>query len=259
MSTIILQSPSTHETRVIHTASMLLDHIQVFNSNLDSLNQFARHLQDGALPVGSVEFVRKAMQIAGISEPQFSCYPGNSKKYWRRNIELSTVGQLGESIDNQVARFIKPVKTKLFSGFILDTSQDLTASGAYAREQMEILATLSKNEPIWVSDPVEWQSEWRYYVAHGEIIGSARYDDGDESAAKPDLWVVQRCIADLALAQPYALDMGVLASGQTALVEVNDAWAIGLYGKAMESKNYLYFLRSRWRELFGNSKNAKTK
>ena len=45
----------------------------------------------------------------------------------------------------------------------------------------------------------------------------------------------------------YALDVGVLSTGETALVEVNDAYGIGAYGIAAE--HYYTFLKARWDEL----------
>ena len=37
--------------------------------------------------------------------------------------------------------------------------------------------------------------------------------------------------------------------GKTVLVEVNDAWAIGLYGRALDPKDYLNFLGNRWKTI----------
>jgi hypothetical protein len=103
---------------------------------------------------------------------------------------------------------------------------------------------------VWVSEPVTWLSEYRYYVFESEILGMARYDQLEtEDAPEPELSVVQQCIADLAIAHPYALDMGVLSTGVTALVEANDAWAIGLYDGALKAPEYVRFLVTRWRSL----------
>jgi len=48
---------------------------------------------------------------------------------------------------------------------------------------------------------------------------------------------------------PYTLDVGRLSTGGTALVETNDAWAIGLYGKALTPRVYLDFLGKRWKSI----------
>jgi hypothetical protein len=45
----------------------------------------------------------------------------------------------------------------------------------------------------------------------------------------------------------YALDLGVLSDGQTALIELNDAYGIGAYG--ISPKVYFDFLKARWDQL----------
>ncbi|HLO94579.1 MAG TPA: ATP-grasp domain-containing protein [Burkholderiaceae bacterium] len=47
----------------------------------------------------------------------------------------------------------------------------------------------------------------------------------------------------------YALDFGVLSTGQTVLVEANDAWALGLYGGGPAPGHYVELLTARWRQL----------
>lgn len=209
MNKVILQLPGSFETRAIRTAAMLSDNVLVINSTLESLKDHVQHLQDRALPVGSVEFVRQAMDVLQITEPANLSYPAAAIPYLQRKV----VGTLCEHDQIQRAAF-------------LATPPDAM---------------------VWVSEPVQWQSEWRYYVSGGQVIGKARYDeDGADNAAVPDLMVVQACMADIAIKHPYAIDFGVMSTGETALVEVNDAWAIGLYSRALEPRAYLEFLRSRW-------------
>ncbi|MEM8604121.1 MAG: ATP-grasp domain-containing protein, partial [Cyanobacteria bacterium P01_H01_bin.121] len=45
----------------------------------------------------------------------------------------------------------------------------------------------------------------------------------------------------------YAIDFGVLTSGQTALVEMNDGFAVGAYG--IDSRNYTDMIWARWEQL----------
>ena len=84
------------------------------------------------------------------------------------------------------------------------------------------------------------------------ILGSARYDsEGHDDAPSPCLDVVRACVATMGLGHPYVLDFGVLANGETALVEANDAFAIGLYRGALSPRQYLAFLQARWSFLRG--------
>lgn len=247
MKTIILQSPSTFETRVIRSASMMGDPMKVLSASLEQLSGHSGHLQDGALPVGSVEFVRAAMVLAGIPEPKNITYPDAARPYLLRSVHQRRAGDvLGHC-------FIKPVATKAFTGFVFNTMTDPETLSRHDQEQHSAFLAMPSDDLVWVSDPVQWSSEWRYYVDDGVILGRARYDDGDEYADEPDLAQVHACVADLALDHPYVLDFGVLDSGETALVEVNDAWAIGLYGNALTPISYQSFLQNRWKQLFAEA------
>lgn len=46
----------------------------------------------------------------------------------------------------------------------------------------------------------------------------------------------------------YAIDFGVLTTGETALIEVNDAFAIGAYDN-VPGDLYLMMLKARWNQL----------
>lgn len=245
MMHIILQSPHTYETRAIRAASMVLDHIQVTDATVESLRQHVRKLANGALPVGSVEFVREAMRLAGIAEPDNLSYPPAASKYLHRTVRQCNAGEVIG------CQFVKPVQTKLFTGFVFDTAKNRETYCEHDQVQFDAFMRLGTNDKVFVSDPVAWASEWRYYVAHGQIIGQARYDQlDDESAPTPDLNAVKACMAEMAIDHPYALDFGVLATGETALVEVNDAWSIGLYQGALKPQHYLSFLQTRWADIF---------
>jgi hypothetical protein len=70
-----------------------------------------------------------------------------------------------------------------------------------------------------------------------------------DDAPIPDGHFIEQCLAALPFDYPVTLDIGVLSDGRTVLVEVNDAWAIGLYSKALDSKEYLQFLWKRWQTI----------
>jgi hypothetical protein len=244
---IILQNSGDAESRAVRMASMLADDIKVTNANIDGLQDHQSILGMGAVPVGSVEFVRRAMELAGIAEPENLSYPLGCEPYTKRQIWSSTAGR---ALNMTGARFIKSAQTKVFTGFLLDSDCGAMGLNNHDQFQYNALCKLMPEAPVWVSEPVQWVSEYRYYVMDSRIIGHARYDqDESDTVPEPDIGVVHQCIADLAIEHPYALDMGVLASGDTALVEVNDTWAIGLYGGAMKPYDYVRFLAARWNNL----------
>ena len=243
MTTIILQNPSSYETRAIRTAAMLVDNVVIWNSTLADLSNEhnTNLLTNGAMPVGSVEFVRKAMEISSITEPPNITYPEEISSYLKRGVIQTTIDKI------ILGYFIKPIETKTFTGFIYGEVDDMDESDL---EQMMVVSKLPNDTQIWMSEPVIWKSEWRYYVMDGQITGKARYDQNDDDDAPiPDETIVQNCINDLSFKHPYALDFGVLGNGETALVEVNDAWAIGLYSNSITPREYLIFLLNRWNGL----------
>jgi hypothetical protein len=245
MRPVILQNPSSYETRAIRSAILMLDGVAVFSSTLESLSAFRVDLAWGAMPVGSVEFVRQAMAIAGLREPANMSYPMQAMPYLRRQVRETVAGAVSERA------FVKPVRTKKFTGFVYDPASDPASLGEHDREQHAAFASAHADEPVWTSEPVSFVSEWRYYVSRGRLMGSARYDPHDTpDAPAPDMALVLECIKAIGNFSSFAIDFGVLDTGETALVEVNDGWAIGLYGGAMSNVDYFTFLRNRWSDLY---------
>jgi hypothetical protein len=255
---VLLQSLPSAEARTIRHACMLLDGVQLTSAPLEAIERFRDALASGRMmPVGSVEFVRAAMQIAGVKEPQQDCYPVPLRRLLHRPVHLRRLADLADQAE---PCFIKPAKvTKLFSGFIWRPDTDASELSEHDREQLQAISGLPIQTTIWVSPHVDFISEVRYYVIDGRIAGHARYDlDGADDAPLPDREVVEQAVAALAWRHPHTLDMGVLASGATALVEAHHAWSIGLYGSAMEPRAYYRMLRGYWDHLLGLCEPAAT-
>ncbi len=244
LAALILPRQSTAEVRAVLTACMLASRPPtVIRADAAELGAHAHALRTGScMPVGSVEYVRAALAIAEIPEPQCDPYPPSLLPWMGRSLVEATAAA-ALAADHPL--FVKPAgQLKAFDGFVLRPGQELDEHG---REQLAALRTLPGNSPVWTSDPVEFLSEWRFYVQDGQILGSGRYDpDGLDSAPAPDVAAVQEAIAAYGRSGSYALDMGVLANGRTAIVEVNDAWATGLYAGALTHRAYLDWLASRW-------------
>lgn len=246
MEILLLQNESSFEIRSVLSAVMLMDKPpRVIRPGITSLHTHSEQLRGGvAMPVGSVEFVREAFAVAGVKEPANLSYPKPMQRYLRRSVaEVRAGSVLG-------IWFVKPVKTKAFTGFVFNTLQHPSSLSPHDREQYEAFMAMPPGEMVWISEPVAFQSEWRYYVRNRQIVGRGRYDaDGEDGAPIPDDGVVSEVCAALPFEHPCAVDIGVLTDGSTALVEVNDAWAIGLYGDALTPSEYLSYLSERWRTL----------
>lgn len=228
--------------------------------SLEQLPSAANTLKQGATPVGSVDFLRKAMGLAGIKVPAALNYPKRLQKWLHREVTPRRKGDLPTSGE----WFIKPaISTKTFRGGVYSMEEvklidQLTSEHAApadtvltARNDLELIRKLPREFPVWVASPIAWQSEWRFYIHRGLIKGAARYDKGLDSAPEPDINAIRLMIADLSFDAPiaYALDVGVLDNGKTALVTVNDAWAMAYYPGSLPPETYLDMLRDRWIQL----------
>lgn len=258
-TTIIAQVESSYEVRsVLHAAVMAPAPIRVWRSTAEDLE--ANHgpllRSVGTLPVGSVEFVREAMRIVGIPEPEPLSYPPELEKYMGREFRQVTAGlaraglKLGLGPGEVAGRFfVKPVRTKLFTGFVFDAARPALVGADDWMERSAFIA-LPDSELVWVSEIVDLVCEWRFYVSGRQILGQARYDPyGEDSAPAPDRQIVLSMVEDLHHNRPVAIDVGVTRQGKTIFIEGNDAWAIGLYDRALTHEQYTQFLFERWQQL----------
>lgn len=245
---VIRQVGDRAEGRVVAQACMLRDVPQV-RADVEGLAQYAEELRAGAVPEGSVEFVRAAMLVAGLREPEPLSYPAVLNQWLHRKVDRMPLERVRGTV------FIKPETTKLFTGFVRrEGAQDQDYS-EHDREQLEQLRRLPPQTMVWVAEPVRFLSEWRYYVLAGQVLGAARYDqDGADEAPAPDQVILGEAMRAMAGAEgapvAYAIDLGVLEGGETACVELNDAWAIGHYGRGAPGPvDYLRFLAARWNQI----------
>jgi len=251
---ILRQTGTSHiESRIADQYSMVSD-VPNKAVRFESLGDHTNALRLGnTLPVGSVEFMRKAMALAGIIEPANISYPEVLRGYLRREVKQRLAGQvLGHW-------FIKPVTTKAFTGFVFDTLGNPEHLSGYDRAQYNVFLSLPPDTPVWISEPVTWLSEFRYYVINGEVRGDGRYDDAPDDMPAPDRSLVSEmawlmaCDNDPLAA--FSLDVGVLDSGETALIECNDAWALGYYKGSLSHKDYILMLRMRWEQMIQTQRN----
>lgn len=238
---------SQRETRI--AAQYALSHgLQSLVSSTESIDAHASILQSGkALPVGTVDFVRKSMRLAGIREPGSLSYPHPLRFALRRKVLQCLAGEVAGHW------FVKPVATKRFSGFVLDPRSSPDQWPECDRVEYAVFQSIPPETPVWISAPVCWRAECRYYILDGEIRGYGRYDDGPDEWPEPDLRKVRAWVRDWASCSgtpvAFSLDAGVLETGETALVECNDAWALGFYTGTLSFSDYILMLSSRWSEL----------
>ena len=203
-------------------------------------------LDNQSLVVGDMSCVLGALKQLGIPEPLINDYPACLNYLMYRKKWISTVSKLEKRfIDGNYAPiFAKPAtRSKRFTGCIFETEHDLYK-----------IYGVSRQEKLLCSEVVYWVSEYRVYVVNSEIR-SVDFYNGDNSVFI-DVKQVQQAIKALDDAGEsyagYAIDFGVLDSGETALVEMNDGFAVGAY--SIDRKNYTDLILARWEELLSSRK-----
>lgn len=237
------------------------EHIVIFQElvklgwSVDTVSQKAMErgqvtVQSASLVFGDIDFVRAAVRASGHSTPEPIDYPPSCARWLRRKIWKGTLKQIPPH-----PVFVKPSKVaKKFTGVVLDGEYD-----AYKVE------SAGRNTAVWFSEVVTWTCEWRLFVCHGEVLAMTPVPQFSESDFQVpnhmevalDMDEVHACLraycdADAAPAG-FAADFGVLADGSTALVEINDGFAFGIYStepKIVDAA--IKVMTARWNQLVGH-------
>ena len=208
---------------------------------------YKKHLKKGKLKLtlndfiaGDVDTMFTAMKQLNINY-EYNDYPKCLNKYLHRKIWESSIKDIKTELFNEYIInpiFIKPkYKLKKFTGFIIKSIDDLNK-----------INNAGDNTKIICSEPVNFISEYRCPVINGEIKDLCFYS-GD-SNINIDKSIVQKMVKEFVNSpKAYCIDVGVLSSGETALIEVNDAFSIGIY--SMSKEVYAELLITRWNELKG--------
>lgn len=204
-------------------------------------------LSVSSLVVGDIACMYGAIKQLNIPIPQANSYPIELIDHLHRNVKQCSLSDVESSFlygRRNHSVFIKPAKTqKKFTGLVLESAQDLAR-----------LSGVSRSIDVWCSDVVKWLSEWRVYVVNNKFRCMAWYE-GDQSLA-PDTKRICNAISLLGetkcYPRSYAIDFGVLSSGETALIEMNDGFAIGAY--ELSAKDYTDMVIDRWLELLSGIK-----
>lgn len=197
---------------------------------------------------GDMDAMHGAMSQLKIDIPAPNDYPGSLTPFLCRRVWKSTLGEVERRVLDESGPpvFVKPSeRRKNFTGRVVGLSNDSMQIGA-----------VSRGQEVWCSEVVTWKSEFRVYVIDDDIVGMDHYaGDPDEVL---DLGTVQRALAAYRESgnapSAYGIDFGVLKTGETALVEANDGYALGAYEIA--AKPYTDLLVRRWHELLRTSRAA---
>lgn len=183
---------------------------------------------------GYIRTVRKAFDLLGCSTPDEVSIPEELVSFAKRKIWTSTLGDIRE---NEPNCFIKPLKgQKLFTGHVRNGNMGYLLQTAALSDDTEVLC----------SEVVDFTTEYRGFVLDQKLIGWKHYK-GDFSLM-PDINAVYDAISQFHSAPvAYSIDFGLSTKGETILVEINDAFALGSYG--LEPTKYASMIEARWHQI----------
>jgi len=208
----------------------------------------AKRIQRRQLPLsgdtfiaGDMDAMHGAMAMLGIAVPVPNDYPKSLSPFMHRRIWKSTLGEAEREVleGSGTAVFVKPAdRRKSFTGRVFEGMDDLYG-----------VSGVSRRQEVWCSQVVKWQSEYRVYVNQDQIVSIDCY--AGNSAPPLDQVALRQALTAFQTSgeapRAYGIDFGVLSTGETALIEANDGYALGAYQISAEA--YTNLLEARWREL----------
>lgn len=140
--------------------------------------------------------------------------------------------------------FVKPVKSKVFTGKVIRSINDLIGCGN-SKEDLEIL----------ISDDLDILAEWGCFIYYDEIIDIRPYDS---YGGRYDRWdyhydskVAEQILAAFKTWEDRpvscSLDICVTGEGEILFLECNDAYSLGCYG--LPKIPYAKLISARWSQL----------
>lgn len=201
---------STREKTAIYTGARKLGH-EVTSGE---------HCPLDCIPIGTVEFC----EAVAPEQPTIKdFYPQFLRPFLRRRVWLTHLGFPGGSV------FDKDIFVKRADAW----KSDFESRVVSAKEIVPV-------GDYWLSDPVEFMQEWRYYIASGSIVCSGWYAGEDENWPSPKLNI------EWPANYSGAVDFGLLRTGGIALVEAHAPFACGWYGE--DPCEYTYWQAEAWKQ-----------
>jgi hypothetical protein len=166
--------------------------------------------------------------------PPSNDYPKELRDFLGRPLRRMKLGEVRSLVNSH---FIKPVQQKLFHGMCWHNDE----------LSRRLIATQDDDVDVWVSDLINFVSEYRAFILDGQVLDCRHYK-GDWSKA-PDKSVVEAGVRALKGNCPisYCLDWGITDDGRTVLVEFNDGYSFCNYG--LSPVIVAHMLSARWYEM----------
>lgn len=171
---------------------------------------------DNMIPIGSVEFIQEALRLFRLPPlcavnipPELDTMKYTRRKVWRLHSKAELqplVKEIGKDL------LVKPAgRPKSFD----------TTTTRYMHE-------IPDSQPLFVSELLsDIAAEWRIFVWHGRVLDIRPYTL--QNWICPDRDLVEEMASKISLPS-CTIDVAVLGTGETVLLEVHPFLACGLYG-----------------------------
>jgi hypothetical protein len=186
--------------------------------------------------VGSIDSMKSLFRSENVMPQHLDFPPSINLGRTVRKVSLKLALDLFHFAGEPV--FIKPVETKLFNGMLVDNYDAFNYFTPF----------LEDDPDCWVSPKLDILSEWRGFVHNGKLVDCRHY--AGNFRVYPDMKFLDKAVesCDLAISA-YTIDLAVTTDLTSAVIEVNDFWAIGSYG--LEPEMYAQMLSDRYFEILG--------
>lgn len=183
---------------------------------------------------GFIDDVHTALTKMNKPIPKPKDYPEQLTEFLGRSLRKTKLSEVRAMTERY---FVKPVSHKLFNGMVWHNDE-------FSRR---LIVTQPDDTEVWVSDFVNFVSEYRSFILDGQVLDCRHYK-GDWSKV-PSKDIVEAGVQAMEGRSPvaYCLDWGVTDDGRTLLVEMNDAYAFGHYG--LNPVYCAHMLSARWYEM----------
>lgn len=197
------------------------------------------YLTPSTLVHSGVGDVRKAFEhLPHARMPELHTIPDCIEPLMGRRVWKGILGELRRAPSTWPI-FMKPNQHKLFTGYVVRDFSDLLKT-----------SHLPDSTEVWFQEPVEFLSEYRCFIHWDKLVGMRHYAGDCTIFPEPEVvkWAQDELLRrNVLLPSAYSIDLGVLSTGQTVVVEVNDGFALGTYG--LPWNLYVPMVCDRWLEL----------
>jgi hypothetical protein len=195
--------------------------IEIVETWTSAIRKGRFQVRQNDVAVGTIPFVHERLRASGVEPPPPNDYPEAVREFLCRDVRRTTLQDARDRMTGG-GLFVKPaVRFKRFSGFVTSYRYDHRFNGAGARTE------------VWVSTPVHFISEWRIYAVAADVLAISPVPGNPSGAQQADRGVIGEIAARLYRMPDgfdgVCFDVGVLADGRTALVEVNEGYGFGAY------------------------------